>query len=229
LRRTRNRELLRISLAHLTGLATPLEVARALTDLAEAVLEAGMLVALHVVARERNAVGEDAETLARAPEIDGETALALREQRPDPAPALRIEVAIIAPGSLGAPEVGYSSDGDGQVLVRGRGRGRAAGEIARQGAAQIQKIPNAPTARSDMRVSADLRPEGKVGPLARSLESWTDYYRRDAETWEKQALLRARPVVASEAIAEQLREEMDRHRYPVGGLSTSARREITRM
>src|SRR5699024_3840731 len=79
--RTRNRELLRISLAHLTGLATPLEVARALTDLAEAVLEAGMLVALHVVARERNAVGEDAETLDSEPEIDVETALRLREKR----------------------------------------------------------------------------------------------------------------------------------------------------
>src|SRR5699024_685844 len=47
LRRSRNRELLRIALAHLTGLADPVEVARALTDLAEAVLEAGMLVALH--------------------------------------------------------------------------------------------------------------------------------------------------------------------------------------
>src|SRR5699024_7315682 len=52
LRRTRNRELLRISLAHLSGLVGPIEVARALTDLAEAVLEAGMLVACHVVARE---------------------------------------------------------------------------------------------------------------------------------------------------------------------------------
>src|SRR5699024_6155082 len=84
-------------------------------------------------------------------------------------------------------------------------------------------------ARSDMRVSADLRPEGKVGPLARRLESWTAYYRRDAETWEKQALLRARPVVASEAVAEQLREEIDLHRYPCGGLTSTARREITRM
>ena len=80
-----------------------------------------------------------------------------------------------------------------------------------------------------MKVSADLRPEGKMGPLARSIEAWTTYYRRDAQTWEKQALLRARPVVASEAVAAGLREEMDRHRYPSGGLDASARREITRM
>ncbi|MDN5900161.1 MAG: bifunctional [glutamine synthetase] adenylyltransferase/[glutamine synthetase]-adenylyl-L-tyrosine phosphorylase [Brachybacterium sp.] len=229
LRRTRNRELLRIALAHLTAVASPTEVARALTDLAEAVLEAGMLVAMHVVARERNAVGEDAETLDSEPEVDVETALRLREKRSDPARALGIEMAIIAMGSFGAREMGYSSDADVQFVVIDRGAGKDAVEIAGAVATQTQKILNAPTARSDMRVSADLRPEGKVGPLARSLESWTDYYRRDAETWEKQALLRARAVVASEAVAEQLCDQMDRHRYPAGGLSASARREITRM
>ncbi|HEX7349731.1 bifunctional [glutamine synthetase] adenylyltransferase/[glutamine synthetase]-adenylyl-L-tyrosine phosphorylase [Brachybacterium sp.] len=229
LRRTRNRELLRIALAHLTGVASPAEVARALTDLAEAVLEAGMLVALHVVARERKVVGEDAETLDGEPEVDVETALRLREKRSDPARALGIEMAILAMGSFGAREMGYSSDADVQFIVLDRGAGKAAVEIAVAVATQTQKILNAPTARSDMRVSADLRPEGKVGPLARSLESWSTYYRRDAEVWEKQALLRARPVVASEAVADQLRAEMDQHRYPDGGLSTSSRREITRM
>jgi glutamate-ammonia-ligase adenylyltransferase len=80
-----------------------------------------------------------------------------------------------------------------------------------------------------MKVSADLRPEGKVGPLTRTLESWQDYLGRDAETWEKQALLRARVVVASEAVAARITEEMDRHRYPEGGLDASSRRAITRM
>ena len=229
LRRTRSRELLRIGLAHLTEVATPQEVARALTDLAEAVLEAGMLVALHVVARDRDAVGEDAETLDHVSEVDVDTAHRLREKRSDPARALGIEMAIIALGSFGAGEMGYSSDADVQFIAIDQGAGRSTAEIAGAVATQIQRILNAPTARSDMRVSADLRPEGKVGPLARSLESWSDYYRRDAETWEKQALLRARPVVASEAVAEQLREEMDRHRYPDGGLDPSARREIVRM
>src|SRR5699024_7852370 len=45
----------------------------------------------------------------------------------------------------------------------------------------------------------------------------------------KQALLRARPVGASEAVSARLREEMDRHRYPACGLDDSRRREITRM
>ena len=229
LRRTRNRELLRIALAHLTGLASPAEIARALTDVAEAVLEAGLLVALHVVARERDAVGEDAETLDSVPEVDEDTARRLRERRSDPARALGIEMAVIGLGSFGAREMGYSSDADVQFLTIDRGAGADTVEIAIAVATRTQKILNGPTARSDMRVSADLRPEGKVGPLARSLESWTDYYRRDAETWEKQALLRARPIVASEAVAATLRAEMDRHRYPAGGLPAADRQRITRM
>ncbi|GAA1487687.1 bifunctional [glutamine synthetase] adenylyltransferase/[glutamine synthetase]-adenylyl-L-tyrosine phosphorylase [Brachybacterium sacelli] len=229
LRRSRSRELLRIALAHLTGVATPAQVARALTDLAEAVLEAGLLVAFHVVARERKVVDDDAETLDGIDEVDVDTAKRLRERRSDPARALGIEMAIIAQGSFGAREMGYASDADVQFLGIDHGAGDSAGEIAIAVATQTQRILNAPAAGADMKVSADLRPEGKVGPLARSLEAWTDYYRRDAQTWEKQALVRARPVVASAAVAEQLVTEMDRHRYPSGGLDDGSRREIVRM
>src|SRR5699024_7449167 len=201
LRRTRNRELLRISLAHLSGLVGPIEVARALPALAEAGLEAGMLVACHVVARERSVVDSGAATLDGAEEVDVGTASRLRERRSDPARALGIEMAIIGLGSFGAREMGYSSDVDVQFLVLDRG------------ATRIQRILSAPAAGTNLKVNADRRPEGRAGLLARSLEAWCDYYRRDAQTWEKQALLRARPVVASEAVSARLREEMDRHRY----------------
>ena len=229
LRRTRSRELLRIALAHLTGVVTPREIATALTDLAEAVLEAGILVALHVVALERNAVADDAQTLDGAEEIDEQTALRLRERRSDPARALGVEMIVIAQGSFGAAEMGYSSDADVQFLVADRGAGEQAVPIAIEVATQTQRILNAPAARSDMRVSADLRPEGKIGPLARTVESWRDYYERDAATWEKQALLRSRVIIASESVAGELEALMDQHRYPAEGLTDAARREITRM
>ena len=49
-------------------------------------------------------------------------------------------------------------------------------------------------ARTCFRVDADLRPEGRDGPLVRTLESYEAYWDRWASTWEFQALLKARPV-----------------------------------
>ncbi len=47
-------------------------------------------------------------------------------------------------------------------------------------------------------VDADLRPEGKSGPMVRSLESFAEYYRRWSLIWEAQALLRARPMAGDD-------------------------------
>mgnify|MGYP003345277186 CR=1 FL=1 len=41
-------------------------------------------------------------------------------------------------------------------------------------------------------VDAALRPEGKAGPLVRTLSSHQGYYEKWAKTWEFQALLKAR-------------------------------------
>ena len=210
LRRTRRRELMRIALAHLVGLIRPEQVAAALTDLAEAALEAGLLVAYHAVAKERSVIGESTDPLDLEGDPGGEgavdegTAHELRERRSDPARALGVEMAILALGSFGAREMGYSSDADVQFIAVDRGAGKDTGQIAVAIATQVQHILNAPAAGADMKVNADLRPEGRNGLLARSLEAWTEYYRRDALTWEKQALLRARPVVASEELAERI-------------------------
>src|SRR5690606_40153420 len=43
-------------------------------------------------------------------------------------------------------------------------------------------------------VDADLRPEGRNGPLVRSFESYVEYYDRWSSPWEAQALLRARAL-----------------------------------
>ena len=45
--------------------------------------------------------------------------------------------------------------------------------------------------RDQLGLDADLRPEGKSGPLVRSLGSYRTYYERWSLTWESQALLRA--------------------------------------
>ena len=84
-----------------------------------------------------------------------------------------------------------------------------------------------PTRRS--LVDADLRPEGKSGPLVRSLESYAAYYRRWSSAWESQALLRADPVAGDEDLGRRFVELIDPLRYPADGLSDEAVREIRRL
>jgi glutamate-ammonia-ligase adenylyltransferase len=50
------------------------------------------------------------------------------------------------------------------------------------------------------RIDPDLRPEGKTGPLARSLDSYRAYYERWADTWEFQSLIKARPVAGDSGL-----------------------------
>jgi glutamate-ammonia-ligase adenylyltransferase len=85
-------------------------------------------------------------------------------------------VAVIGMGKLGGEELNYASDVD--VLFVGDGDVRALLEVARR----------------CFRVDADLRPEGRNGPLVRSLDAYASYWDRWAETWEFQALLKARPI-----------------------------------
>ncbi|MGH9267180.1 MAG: bifunctional [glutamine synthetase] adenylyltransferase/[glutamine synthetase]-adenylyl-L-tyrosine phosphorylase, partial [Acidimicrobiales bacterium] len=85
-------------------------------------------------------------------------------------------LAVIGMGKLGARELNYASDID--VLFVGEGDAR----------------PVLESARSCFRVDADLRPEGRAGPLVRTLAAYEAYWDRWARPWEFQALLKARAV-----------------------------------
>ncbi|MGE5208986.1 MAG: bifunctional [glutamate--ammonia ligase]-adenylyl-L-tyrosine phosphorylase/[glutamate--ammonia-ligase] adenylyltransferase [Alphaproteobacteria bacterium] len=56
-------------------------------------------------------------------------------------------------------------------------------------------------AGSLFRVDLRLRPEGSAGPLARSLESMENYYAGFGETWERIALIKARGIAGSREVA----------------------------
>ncbi|MFC7765250.1 [protein-PII] uridylyltransferase family protein [Leucobacter soli] len=60
----------------------------------------------------------------------------------------------------------------------------------------------------------DLRPEGKNGPIVRSLDAYRAYYERWSLTWEAQALLRARPVAGDAALGADFVALADEIRYP---------------
>jgi glutamate-ammonia-ligase adenylyltransferase len=80
-----------------------------------------------------------------------------------------------------------------------------------------------------LEVDADLRPEGRNGPLVRSFDAYAEYYARWSLVWESQALLRARPVAGDTALGERFVALVDPLRYPPGGLDSASVREIRRI
>src|SRR5438045_4722143 len=53
------------------------------------------------------------------------------------------------------------------------------------------------------RVDLRLRPEGQRGPLARSLASTLSYYDNMGRTWERQALIKVRPVAGDADLGDR--------------------------
>jgi [glutamine synthetase] adenylyltransferase / [glutamine synthetase]-adenylyl-L-tyrosine phosphorylase len=78
-------------------------------------------------------------------------------------------------------------------------------------------------------VDAGLRPEGRQGPLVRTLDSYRAYYERWSSPWEAQALLRAEPVAGDGGVGEQFTALADELRYPAGGISDTSVREVRRL
>ncbi|MEV5005464.1 bifunctional [glutamine synthetase] adenylyltransferase/[glutamine synthetase]-adenylyl-L-tyrosine phosphorylase [Streptomyces sp. NPDC055692] len=139
--------------------------------------------------------------------------------------------AIIGMGRFGGHELGYGSDAD-VLFVHEPWEGadeREAAEAAARVVAETRRLLQIPSADPPLLVDADLRPEGKSGPLVRTLKSYEAYYRRWSLVWESQALLRAEPVAGDEDLGRRFIELIDPLRYPRGGLSEEAVREIRRL
>ncbi|MGA5897854.1 bifunctional [glutamine synthetase] adenylyltransferase/[glutamine synthetase]-adenylyl-L-tyrosine phosphorylase [Streptomyces venetus] len=139
--------------------------------------------------------------------------------------------AIIGMGRFGGHELGYGSDAD--VLFVHEPRDgvdeREASQAANKVVSEMRRLLQIPSADPPLLIDADLRPEGKSGPLVRTLTSYEAYYRRWALTWESHALLRAEPVAGDEDLGRRFIELVDPLRYPAGGLGDEAVREIRRL
>ncbi|MCQ9366670.1 bifunctional [glutamine synthetase] adenylyltransferase/[glutamine synthetase]-adenylyl-L-tyrosine phosphorylase [Brevibacterium sp. 50QC2O2] len=129
------------------------------------------------------------------------------------------EFAVIAMGRLGGAEVGYSSDADVMFVYRPAGdldddaRSRLATHVKKLALRLIHELGQAGAAPA-VELDADLRPEGKNGPLVRTLESYRAYYGKWSEPWEAQALLRARPIAGDQSLAADYLELIEPLRYP---------------
>jgi glutamate-ammonia-ligase adenylyltransferase len=199
-RALRRRELFRIAAGDVLRLVSVADVEEALTDVAAATLQGALDVAARAVEAARGA-------------------------------PLPTRLAVVAMGRFGGRELSYASDAD-VLFVHDPLQGadeREASEAAHAVVGEMRRLLSVPSPDPPLVVDADLRPEGRQGPLVRSLASYAAYYDRWAHVWESQALLRADPVAGDEELGRRFVELVDPIRYRPGGLDEAAVREIRRL
>jgi glutamate-ammonia-ligase adenylyltransferase len=198
-RTLRRRELARVASADLLGMLDVEEVCTALTSVWVAVLQCAL------------------EAIIRADTPPGGVAPAA--------------IAVIGMGRLGGGELGYGSDADVMFVcdpATGVDESRAV-KWSVSVAEQLRGLLGSPSDDPPLEVDANLRPEGRSGPLVRTLASYGAYYQQWAQPWEVQALLRARSVAGDAGLAARFVAMADAVRYPGGGISPDAVREIRRI
>jgi len=202
LRRFRNQEFLRIGINDLQGVLEPEAVSAELTTLAEVCLQR----ACDVAAR---------EVCARS----GRTRLPARH-------------VVLAMGKLGGGELNYNSDLD-LIFVHedapASGSGGSEHEVFSKFAQRLITVLQVTTREGIVyRIDTRLRPSGRSGPLVSSLEGFRKYHEASAQVWERQALIKARPVVGAPALAEQVAAIVAAFVYRAP-LTTEEVREIRRL
>lgn len=201
IRGVRRRELFRIAAGELFGQVDVIEVGHGLSRLTDATLEATLALAARTV-REREGLEADPT-----------------------------RIAIVAMGRYGGFELSYGSDAD-VMFVHDPLPGveaKVASDFARDTANELRRLLSLPATDPPLEVDADLRPEGRQGPLVRTLESYAAYYRRWSHVWEFQALLRADAVVGDEDLRRAFHELVDPLRFPADGLGADDVIEVRRI
>jgi glutamate-ammonia-ligase adenylyltransferase len=129
---------------------------------------------------------------------------------------------VFAFGKLGGEELNYSSDIDLMFVYDEEGATRsprAATSIGNEEffgrvLTELVRLLSAHTDEGQAyRVDLRLRPEGQRGPLARTLASTLSYYDTLGRTWERQALIKLRPVAGDVALGERFLEHIESYIY----------------
>lgn len=124
-----------------------------------------------------------------------------------------LDFSVISMGRFGGRELGFGSDADIMYVYRPNGVDpQRAHQLATQLVAALRQ--HSEDHRLPLDLDAGLRPEGRNGPIARSIDAYAEYYRRWSLSWEAQALLRARGVAGSVKLIEQFLALADEVRYP---------------
>jgi len=134
-------------------------------------------------------------------------------------------------GRLGGAELGYGSDAD-VTFVCEPAHGADDSQAVRWAttiAEQVRALLGTPSVDPPLELDTNLRPEGRNGPLVRTLGSYAAYYAQWAQPWEIQALLRAHAVAGDAELGQRFLLMADQTRYPPDGVSAEAVREIRRI
>jgi glutamate-ammonia-ligase adenylyltransferase len=198
-RALRRRELLRTATADLLGLSGVEETGEALTAVAGAAVGAALHVAIGTAGARRG--------------------------------SLPTRLCVVAMGRFGGHETGYGSDADVMFVhdpVPGADEEEAS-RAAHAVAEDLRALLAHPAPDPPLLIDPGLRPEGKQGPLVRTLASYRAYYERWSVPWEAQALLRAEPVAGDRPLGARFTALADEFRYPADGIPDAFVREIRRI
>lgn len=200
LRAMRRRELFRLAVTEISRPTTVDEIGTGLSDVAAAAIAGALQSAVRTVSVQR-------------------------------AHKARTRFAVIGMGRFGGAELGFASDAD-VVFVHDPLPGADQNEAQKDAVAianELRRILTLPSPDPPLEIDADLRPEGKSGPLARSLKAYQAYYSRWASAWEAQALIRADFVAGDSLLGAEFLASVDSIRYPSGGVAEDALREMRRL
>lgn len=135
-----------------------------------------------------------------------------------------VELAVIAMGRWGGGEMSYASDADAMIVIDDEASADRAAHVVGELRRELAKSSGEPAVKIDL----DLRPEGRDGPLVKTLSGFRSYYQRWGETWESQALLRAAHGAGSRELSERFLADVDPVRYP-DDLSAASVQQIRRL
>ncbi len=184
IRHIRRRETLRLSLGSVVGELNISQVSQGLSDLSEWYLRA-LTHAVVTSLQERNEYSKSA-----------------------------LDFGIVAMGRFGGQELGFGSDADVMFVYRlvDSEEFEAAQKSAEKVISELHRLVKDP--QLEFEIDMELRPEGKNGSVARSVDSYKAYYSRWGDIWENQALLRARMIYGGDELVSEFNEVIDKYRYP---------------
>ncbi|MFL5241776.1 MAG: bifunctional [glutamate--ammonia ligase]-adenylyl-L-tyrosine phosphorylase/[glutamate--ammonia-ligase] adenylyltransferase [Gemmataceae bacterium] len=190
-RRFRQRQILRIGTNDIIRDRPLEEITKDISGVADAALEVALATALRTIGR--------------------------RFGQPHTGAGKPARCVILAFGKHGGEELNYSSDIDLMFVYdqEGMTRGRRSASISNQEffdrvVGEAVRLLSAHTDRGQAyRIDLRLRPEGHRGPLARSLTSTLSYYDTLGRTWERQALIKVRPVAGDLKLGEEFLQAVE--------------------